>query len=278
MTNSQLATASLDDIVFDGRNRHYGAYQLRAAYQRHVSRALVIATAVFALLIAVPVVARMLEDKAPAVLPKAPAVNELIAPPLGPDVVTPPEPAAAKPPVQPPRPATIKDLVPVVVKEKDAPAESEVPERNQLLEKASGFVTTEGDPNAAPDAGPVDLEPGLGKGPAADIVKERIYVSVEQMPELPGGGGTTAIVAAIQRAVKYPSLALRNGVEGRVFVSFTVNPKGEVVNVAIVKGLGSGLDEETMRAINSLPRFIPGKQNGREVSVSFTVPVTYKIQ
>ena len=104
------------------------------------------------------------------------------------------------------------------------------------------------------------------------------YTFVEQMPELPGGGGQLAIVAAIQRAVRYPGLALRNGVEGKIYVSFTVNPKGEVVDAKIVQGLGSGLDEETLRAINTLPRFIPGKQNGREVSVSFTVPVTYRIQ
>jgi protein TonB len=98
------------------------------------------------------------------------------------------------------------------------------------------------------------------------------------MPELPGGGGQTAIVAAIQRAVKYPAPALRAGVEGRVFASFTVNAKGDIVDLKIVKGLGSGIDEETLRAIKTLPRFIPGKQNGREVSVSFTVPITYKIQ
>ena len=85
-------------------------------------------------------------------------------------------------------------------------------------------------------------------------------------------------MAAIQKAVRYPFIALRNQVEGRVYVSFTVDPKGEVTDVKIVKGLGSGIDEETIRAIKTLPRFIPGKQNGREVSVSFTVPVTYKIQ
>ncbi len=278
MTNSQLATASLDDIVFDGRNRHYGAYQLRAAYQRHVSRALVIATAVLALLLAFPLVAQLLKDKTPAVKTTIFGGHELLPPPTMPDVVTPPEPAAAKPPVQPPRPSTVKDIVPVVVKEKDAPAESEVPDRDKLLTNASGLVTSKGDSSASPDAAPADLSPLTGAGPAGGTVKDRTYVSVEQMPELPGGGGTAAIVMAIQRAVKYPSLALRNGVEGKVFVSFVVNQKGEVIDVAMVKGLGYGLDEETMRAIKALPRFIPGKQNGREVSVSFTVPVTYKIQ
>ena len=87
-----------------------------------------------------------------------------------------------------------------------------------------------------------------------------------------------AIVAAIQKATKYPPLALRNQVEGRIFVSFTVNAQGDVSDVKVVKGLGSGLDEETMRAVKTLPKFIPGKQNGRAVSVSFTVPITFKIQ
>ena len=69
-----------------------------------------------------------------------------------------------------------------------------------------------------------------------------------------------------------------NQVEGRIFVSFTVNSQGDVSDVKVVKGLGSGLDEETIRAVKTLPKFIPGKQNGRAVSVSFTVPITFKIQ
>ncbi|WP_426060387.1 energy transducer TonB [Hymenobacter sp. B1770] len=278
MTNSQLATASLDDIVFDGRNRHYGAYELRALYQRHMTRALIIATALCALLLVLPVVAQLLKDKAAPV-----AVTEVFIKPIDvstkPDIViTPPPPAAVKPAVQPPKPPTIQNVAPVVTKDSEAPEKSKVPDQEQLIGKTSGLVISIGEPGASPDAVPEGLTPGDGNGVIEDVVKDRTYTFVEQMPELPGGGGTAAIVAAIQRAVKYPSLALSNGVEGRVFVSFTVNPKGEVVDVAIVKGLGSGLDEETMRAIRTLPKFIPGKQNGREVSVSFTVPVTYKIQ
>ena len=277
MTNSQLATASLDDIVFDGRNQRYGAYQLRGLYQRHVTRALVIATAIFALLMAFPLVAQYLKDKTPvAAVPKAPANPTLVN--FEETVSITPPPAAAKPPVQPPQPPTVKDLALVVVKESVPTREDDVPNRDELIEKASGLETAAGDPGASPNAGPGDLEPGLEKGLADEAVKDKPYLSVEQMPELPGGGGQLAIVKAIQLAVRYPRTALSNGIEGKIYVSFTVNPKGEVVDVKIVKGLGYGLDEETMRAINALPRFIPGKQNGREVSVSFTVPVTYKIQ
>ena len=277
MTNAQLATASLDDIVFDGRNQVYGAYQLRGLYQRHVTRALAIATAIFALLVVFPLVAQLLKAETPARTVTAVIANPIV-PPLVPDVVVPPVQPAAKPPVQPPQPPTVRDVPLVVVKETEPTDDDKVPNRDELLTKASGVVTAPGDPGASPDAGPVELEPGLKAGPAAETVKEKPYLSVEQMPELPGGGGTAAIVAAIQKAVKYPSRAIANGVEGRVYVSFTVDSKGEVTDVKIVKGLGSGLDEETMRAISALPRFIPGKQNGREVSVSFTVPITYRIQ
>ena len=277
MTNAQLATASLDDIVFDGRNRVYGAYELRALYQRHMTRALVIATVLCALLLVFPLVAQLLRND---VLPVPPTIVE--AEPGGytlPEVpeVQPPPAAAARPPVVPPQPPTVKDVVPVVVADKAAPKESEVPNQDELLENAPGARTAAGDPNAKPDDF-IEVKPGPSDGTAAAAVPAAPYTFVEQMPELPGGGGQLAIVAAIQRAVRYPGLALRNGVEGKIYVSFTVNPKGEVVDAKIVQGLGSGLDEETLRAINTLPRFIPGKQNGREVSVSFTVPVTYRIQ
>ena len=283
MTNTQLATASLNDIVFDGRNRVYGAYELRALYQRHMSRALVIATAMCALLLAFPLIAQLLKDKTPVVAKKGfiNLVDVTMAPTVAPPVITPPPSAAVKPPTVPPPPPTMRNVVPVVVDDKAAPRESEVPNQDELKDKQSGLRDTKGDPGAGPDDGLVDLKPTEaegGGGGTGEVVPSKPYTFVEQMPALPGGGGQLAIVAAIQRAVKYPSLALRNGVEGKIYVSFTVNAKGDVIDAKIVKGLGSGLDEETLRAINTLPKFIPGKQNGREVSVSFTVPVTYRIQ
>ena len=275
MTNTQLATASLDDIIFDGRNRQYGAYELRALYQRHMTRALVIATVMLALLLVFPAVASLLADKAVPVA-KHPTIIEVMPPPLdAKKIIEPPVVAPARPATPPPaqqhvattrftewKPAPDKEVI------------EDVPEQDKLAITTVAAVTQAGtnDPAALP------IEPIESAGKSDGVVPDKPYYSVEQMPELPGGGRQAAIVAAIQRAVRYPSNALHNGVEGKVFVSFVVDPKGEVTDVKIVKGLGSGLDEETMRAIKTLPRFIPGKQNGREVSVAFTVPITYKIQ
>lgn len=275
MDNAQIAKASLNDIVFEGRNKAYGAYVLRRLYQRHVTRALIIATAIFSLLVFFPLIAQYLKDKMPKEEKKNLQENVLMdAPPLDDTKPPPPPPPPEAPPPPPPKLTTIKFTPPVVKKDEEVKKE-EVPDQEELKEKTVATVTVQGNTNA-PDL--TELASGDGDKVVEEVVENKVYTYVEQMPELPGGGGQGAIVAAIQKAVRYPPMALRNQVEGRIFASFTVNPQGDVTDVKVVKGLGSGLDEETIRAIKTLPKFRPGKQNGRAVSVSFTVPITYKIQ
>ncbi|WP_169515130.1 TonB family protein [Hymenobacter norwichensis] len=108
-----------------------------------------------------------------------------------------------------------------------------------------------------------------------EVVENKVYTYVEQMPEFPGG--REAMMKHIQSNTRYPALALRNQVEGRVFVAFVVKPDGSVSDVKVLKGIGSGCDEEAVRVINSMPTWTPGKQNGRTVTVSYTVPVTFTV-
>ena len=102
-----------------------------------------------------------------------------------------------------------------------------------------------------------------------------VYTYVEQMPALPSGGGMMAIVQQIQQNLVYPSGPRQ---EGRVFVSFTVLADGGVGDTKVVKSLTPAYDEAVVAAIQKLPRFVPGQQDGRPVAVSFTVPVTFKNQ
>ncbi|WP_354583894.1 TonB family protein [Hymenobacter sp. UYCo722] len=97
------------------------------------------------------------------------------------------------------------------------------------------------------------------------------------MPQLPGGGGSSAIVSAIQSRVTYPLEALKRRITGRVFVSFTVSASGIVGDAQVVKGIGGGCDESVLNAVQQLPQFIPGRQAGQPVPVRFTVPVTFQI-
>ncbi len=273
MNNAQLATASLDDIVFDGRNRTYGAYVLRHLYQRHVTRALGIALALLALLVGGQALARLIRGPE-VVVPFVPTtpINPIVPPMVVDPVVIPPPPVAAVQPKTVAVNSTKFDNIKIV---HNNVITEEIPEQEALASTHVAAVTIKG----GIDEGALkELESTVGPNTAtSETVSDKPYLSVEQMPQLPGGGGTEAIVAAIQRAARYPAQALSAGVEGKVFASFVVNAQGEVTDLKIVKGLGSGLDEETLRAISKLPRFIPGRQNGRAVSVQYTVPISFHL-
>ncbi|AWM34359.1 energy transducer TonB [Hymenobacter nivis] len=273
MNNAQLATASLDDIVFDGRNRTYGAYVLRHLYQRHVTRALGIALALLALLVGGQALARLIRGPE-VVVPFAPTGigNPEVKPLIIDPIVLPPPPVAAVQSKTMAVNSTKFDSIKIV---HNNVITEEIPEQEALASTHVAAVTIKG----GIDEGALkELESTVGPNTiTGETVSDKSYISVEQMPQLPGGGGTEAIVAAIQKAARFPAQALANGVEGKVFASFVVNAQGEVTDLKIVKGLGSGLDEETLRAISKLPRFIPGRQNGRAVSVQYTVPISFRM-
>ncbi len=275
MDNAQLANASLDDIVFEGRNKAYGAYLIRRVYGKHVTRAVLISIAIFALLVAFPLVARMLKKEEVVVEDQMLKVNELMeAPPL--DKVAPPPPPPPPPEAPPPPPpklSTIKFTPPIVKKDEEVRKE-EIPDQKELEEKVVAAVTVKGNTDNPADL--KGLEPGEGTKAVEEVVKATPYTYVEQMPVFPGG--QEALLKYIGSNIKYPAMALRNQVEGRVFIKFVVGPDGSVSNVEVQKGIGAGCDEESVRVIKNLPRFTPGKQNGRAVSVYFTVPVTFAIK
>ncbi|GAA4500779.1 energy transducer TonB [Hymenobacter ginsengisoli] len=274
MDNVQLANASLNDIVFEGRNKAYGAFELRRIYGRNVTRALIIGAALLALLVFIPAIAKMLEDRKPKEVLNLKENVLMDAPPLDETKPPPPPPPPEAPPPPPPKLTTVKFTPPVVKKDEEVKKE-EVPDQEELKDKTVATVTVKGNTDS-PDLS--DLS-GEGTKPVEEVVEtNKVYTYVEQMPSLPGGGGMGAIVSAIQKNVRYPAVDLRNQVEGKVFASFTVDENGDISDVKIVKGISSTIDAETIRSIKALPKFIPGKQNGRSVKVSFTVPVTYKIQ
>ena len=149
---------------------------------------------------------------------------------------------------------------------------------------ASGRTAAQGGPGPKPKPAAV-LREGtppppppvlMGRTPSP-VSSPPVYTYVENMPQLLGGGGNAAIVAAIQRNVIYPKAALANRIEGRVFVSFYVDSEGQVREAKIVKGLDPEIDAAVIAAVQKLPRFRPGTQDGKAVSVTFTVPITFAI-
>lgn len=103
-----------------------------------------------------------------------------------------------------------------------------------------------------------------------------VFFIVEDMPEFPGG--QLALRKFIAQAVKYPVIAQENGIQGKVFVNFVVAKDGSITNAKIARGVDPSLDKEALRVIMSLPKWKPGKQGGKPVRVSYTVPINFQLQ
>ncbi|HPD96183.1 MAG: energy transducer TonB [Bacteroidales bacterium] len=110
-----------------------------------------------------------------------------------------------------------------------------------------------------------------------DVVDDLPFTSVEEMPKFQNGG-IEEFNKWVQKNVKYPEKALQNFIQGRVYVSFVVEPNGSVSHVSILKGADPVLDEEVMRVVKLSPVWMPGKQWNKPVRVSFSMPVTFSLQ
>lgn len=102
------------------------------------------------------------------------------------------------------------------------------------------------------------------------------YRAVEKMPEFPGG--ERALMHYLNRNMNYPKSARRQHIEGIVYIQFTVTEKGKVANVKLIKGIDLDCDEEALRVVRNMPDWAPGMQNGKEVNVFYTLPITFKLK
>lgn len=110
-----------------------------------------------------------------------------------------------------------------------------------------------------------------------EMEEEQVFVVVEDMPGF-GGGDSNKFREYIAKNLRYPEVAAENGIQGRVFVQFVVEPDGRVSNVKVVRGVDPALDKEAVRVVESSPPWKPGKQRGKPVRVSFTFPIIFVLQ
>ncbi len=106
--------------------------------------------------------------------------------------------------------------------------------------------------------------------------EEQVFVIVESMPAFPGGD--VARINYLNKSIKYPNMARESGIQGRVFVTFVVETDGSISNVKILRGIGGGCDEEAIRVIENMPKWIPGKQRNIPVRVQFNMPIRFVLQ
>ncbi|MFA6924227.1 MAG: energy transducer TonB [Bacteroidales bacterium] len=103
-----------------------------------------------------------------------------------------------------------------------------------------------------------------------------VFTIVEEMPQYPGGD--EARVRFLQENVKYPQEAKNNGIQGKVYVTFVIDEKGNVTDVRIIRSIGGGCDAEALRVIKLMPKWLPGKQSGKPVRVQYNMPIIFTLE
>ncbi|GAB4049959.1 energy transducer TonB [Spirosoma litoris] len=262
-----------DDIIFQARNRAYGAFDLRQHYRPTLSRAVGLGVGLFLLGVAMPT----LYDR---FWPKQAIANNEIMTQVTLETIK--EQPAEKPIEVPPaekQPAvkTVRNLPLDVLPDADVVDENPPATVEELKDATSGPVTAEGtgdiDVIAAPEATVATVQE---KAVEVETKTEAPFLTVEQQPEYPGG--ISALMNFLGKNLNYPRSAASAGVSGRVFVSFVVNTDGSLTDIQILKGIGFGCDEEALRVMNKMPHWKPGKQSGRAVRVRYNLPIAFTLE
>ena len=254
-----MKAPAFDDIVFEDRNKEYGAYKLRKKYNRTLLVSLVIGIIILSTAIITPYLnAKALENRQKKVerqveikLENLDTPNETVAPP----------------PPPPPPPADVvqqQKYVPPVVVDSIKP------------EEVSKLMTADEAQVEVKDAEVVEVVEAVKEEVQEEDPEATPFVVVEEMPMFPGG--ETELLKYISEHTQYPEVAKENNIQGRVVVRFCVTSKGGVNQVSILKGVDAELDKEAIRVVNTLPTFKPGKQGGKPVPVWYMVPITFTLK
>lgn len=270
------------EMVFAGKNKEYGAYQLRKGTSGRNIKALlilVIAAALVGGFLAWKVIEQKqaeeqqayMEAMELAKLQQQAKKEEKKKEPVKPKVEMKKEIPVAR--------ETQKFTAPVIKKDELVKEENQVKQMDKLDDKvAVGTENKEGVKDRTVEAVRNDIAVAAPPPPPAPKpeVATKVFDVVEEMPSFPGGNG--ALMSYLASNIKYPVVAQENGVQGRVTVSFVVERDGSISDVRVARSVDPSLDREAQRVVKSMPRWKPGKQNGSAVRVKYTVPVVFRLQ
>ena len=264
-------------LVFSNRNKNYGAYVLRKESSSIMVKALVIVIPIFLLLFIGPMLYAQLKPKQDI---KEQTVLEIrdveiiheLKPEKPKEKEVEKELPKAEPIIEKVKQVNLSANI-VVVDKLDV---AEPPTSKDVENAVVASVTTDGVEGKGNAKVVGTTEGGDSDGTATEGSNEIFETfGVEEFPEFPGG--MAAWSKFIQKNLRYPYMAQENGVQGKVFVSFVIEKDGSVSDVALVRGIGAGCDEEALRVIKKSPRWKPGKQNKQTVRVRYNMPINYTI-
>lgn len=273
--NTNYSNASMLDMVFEHRNKAYGAYVLRRDANKTTKQAMLYILSV----VTVFCLGNFIRENIKASKKTAYVPNHVFnATDVG--KITPPA-QKVKPHIEPPKhPQTAKAIPTIantekkVVADNKAPLDS-IPTNKDLANLEPGIKTNT---TASPGMGATD---GNGQDAVFEVAKQaqpptpNVFVFVEQMPEFPGGD--KALMEFLAQNIDYPRMEKENDIAGKVISQFTVNEDGTVSDIQILRSTSGGFNKEATRVIKMLPRFKPGMQQGRAVKVRFNMPIIFKL-
>lgn len=256
------------DVVFTGRNKTYGAYELRKQNPKNTNKALVIGIIVFVFLISFQTILNFISGFIPKATEKVKITNVVLQPPPPLDKAKPPP-----PPPEPPKPKVDQVKFPPPVVKPDNEVKEQPPTVKELEVADPGQKTVKGDPNAD-----IKIDEPVGNSDVKQVTEEdpnKIFTAVEKEPAFPGG--EDAFIRYLGKNIHYPAIAKENNVQGKVFLSFVVEKSGALTDIKIVRDIGSGCGDEAVRVLKNSPKWNPGIQNGRPVRVAYTIPVSFTL-
>ncbi len=259
------------ELVFDNRNKQYGAYELRQHNGRTMVKAMLIAfISVISAVLMLGFLIKPAVTKAVEVFKNTSVhISTYVKPP----VVIPPKPlnhikASVAPIIS--TPTTMHQSAPLVVVEDHKAID---PPKNKDLESgAIGPIDMKGPANApATNTGPAAGPAGPGVENAA--VTDFKFLEVMPVPY----GGASAWSKFLSKNLRYPDMAIDQHIQGKVWVSFIIEADGKLSNFKVERGVGYGLDEEALRVLKLAPAWKPGIQNGHPVRVQYTIPINFQL-
>ena len=277
MSKIDLISSDWVDLVFEGRNKAYGAYRLRKSTTKRNILAMV---AVVILLIVAFIILTVKnfvdEQRAKVAMTQVAELTNYDQPKKKAEV------KQKKVEVEPERvvervKSSIKFTAPVIKKDEEVKPDEELKTQDELMSTKTpiGTFDVKGNDDANGEtlkAKEVIAEPE----PPKHEEENKVFDIVEQQPLFPGG--PAALMKYLSENTKYPVVAQENGVQGRVTVQFVVEKDGSISDVHVLRGVDPSLDKEAVRVVKSMPRWTPGKQNGITVRVNYRVPVLFRLQ
>jgi len=279
-----LSSREWCDLVFEGKNKDFGAYVIRTDSPKRHNKAVfytIIGTILFGLLTwGVMTASRILEERRLA----QQGEQEEVLIDMSQEAE---EPEEQQERLEQPKPEVLPEEVLKsvkvtelqIVEDDKVKKEDEIKTQDELKETETAFGQKDNEKGTEDRNVTRTLKEEVvveKKVEAPKEVKEEVFRSVEQMPQFPGG--EEALRKYLASHINYPPMAAENNVQGKVIVQFVVDKTGKVGEVKVVRSVDKDLDREAVRVCKSLPKFTPGRQNGQAVSVWFTLPVTFKLQ